>query len=126
MPIKMELVENGQVIHYVFTDPWTVPELMKLYEQNQAIRDKSPRKIHTLVNLTRARHLPHGTLSARAYSPDGSHPRAGFIVIVGAQTYLRTILDLAFHLLRTDRFKFVNTEEEGWAILQGILRGEAA
>jgi hypothetical protein len=126
MPIQMALVENGRVLYYVITDLWTVSELMAVYEQNAAIRDRSTQTIHTLVNLTDARHLPHGTLQARNYSPDASHRTAGFILLVGAHSYLRTILALALQLLRRDRFKFVNTEEEAWAIMRDILRDEAA
>src|ERR1044071_6755361 len=93
MPVTMNLRENDQVIYYYVTDPWTLGEFMTLYEQNQAIRDQHPHKIHTVANLATARHLPRDILSAIHYSPDIRHPRAGYVYFVGASPFVRKMIE---------------------------------
>src|SRR4051794_10786689 len=122
MPIHMEPRENGRVIFYKLTDPWTIPELAGLYPENKVIRDKSEKKVHVIADVSESHKLPDGILKLRGVSPDIAHPTSGYLIVVGAKSFMRNLFEVAFKLLRSGRLKFVATEQEAWAQVYEIIQ----
>jgi len=119
----MELEENGRVIHYIATDPWTIDEMMKLTQQATKIYDESSVRVHTLIDMSRARSLPQGIMRART-NVDFNHPKAGQMVIVGANMLVKTISNVVAKLASFDRIVFFETEEQGWEYLRATIEKE--
>ncbi|MCC6615997.1 MAG: hypothetical protein IT320_21180 [Anaerolineae bacterium] len=116
----MELEENGRVIHYIATDPWTIDEMMKLTQQATKIYDEATVRVHTLIDMSRARSLPQGIMRART-NADFNHPKAGQMVIVGANMLVRTISNVVAKLASFDRIVFFETEAQGWEYLRATI-----
>src|SRR5258708_11639261 len=101
MPITMELRENDRVLYYEISDPWSLSDLMALYDQNKVIRDQHQAPIHAIANLTAARHLPQGIMGVRSYSPDVMHPRARHVVMAAPHALGKSIGETVCRLLRS-------------------------
>jgi len=126
MQVSMELRENGWVINFVFTDPWTIQELAPYMAEDQKLRDQSPHPVHMMLNLTNAKRLPQGAISLRHNSPDLNHPTAGHIVLIGTNSFVRSVSETVFRLSRVTRFKIVATEAEGWEYLREFIGDSAS
>ena len=116
----MELEEDGRVLHYIATDPWTIDEMMKLTQQATKIYDESNVRVHTFIDMSRARSLPQGIMRART-NVDFNHPKAGQMVIVGANMLVKTISNVVAKLASFDRIVFFETEEQGLEYLRAII-----
>ena len=125
MPIKLELRENDRVLYYEVTDPWNMNDLRTLYDENKAIRDQHNYTIHAIVNVIKARNIPQNLLNARTYSPDAMHPRAGYIILVGAHSLLQMIAEVASRVMHSDKFRFFETEEEAWTFIRHVIDTES-
>src|SRR5271166_3843437 len=124
MPITLELVENGHIFHYVYTDPWTVQQLIGLTPQLLDYYNKSPHKIHTLSDTTRIRQVPPDVMRVQCV-PNLSHPQSGNIAIFGATMLIETLSTTIFRLARFNRVKFYAREEDAWAYLRAIIAEES-
>jgi len=124
MPITQEIRENGYVIFYVMTDPWTLPEMLNLFAAETVYRDQVGHQVHTLVDLTETHTAPaSGLIGMRHKAPSLVHPTAGQFVVIGANTFMHMVGQTIFNLLGFDKGKFVNTEEEAWTYLRSIIPG---
>ena len=124
MPISMNLRENDRVLYYEVTDPWTFSQLKTAFLQNRAIRDEHPHKIHVIANLLGTRQLPKDIISARTFSPDTTHTRAGYVFFVGPSNFVRSIIEMTTRLLRSDKLQIVSTEDEAWSAVRAIIKNE--
>lgn len=125
MPVKAELREEGQVIYFKITDPWTPEEVFAGFGQTQAMRDtiykEDPqRRVHTLVDLTEIREAPPGALRTRR-APGITHPNRGEYVVAASYPFAREIMITVFKVMRIDG-KLFNTLDEAWAYLRPFLQ----
>src|SRR5689334_9292854 len=122
MPITQEICENGYVIFYVMTDPWTVTELLNLYPAETVYRDQVGHQVHCLVDASQVHTAPaRGIIGLRNNTPSFVHPTAGQFVVIGANTFLSLVGQTIFNLLRFDKGKFVKTEDEAWTYLRSFI-----
>jgi hypothetical protein len=124
MPITYEIRENGYVIFYVMTDPWTVADLLNNFAAETVYRDQAGHQVHTLVDLRLVHTAPtSGLIGVRNKVPSLVHPTAGQFVVIGANIFMHMVGQTIFNLLAFDKGKFVNTEEEAWTFLRSIIPG---
>jgi hypothetical protein len=123
MPVTLELVENGRVMFFTFTDPWDTQELMALYPRSAAYLDQAKHKLHTLTDVRNARRLPSRVLDLRR-GPDWAHPNSGHVAIVGAITLVTVFAQTIFKLTRFERVQFFNTMDDAWAFLRKAMADE--
>ena len=124
MPISLELVEDGHILYYVYSDPWTVEDLTSLTPRVMDYYNQASHKIHTLGDATKLRQVPPGALRVRSV-PNLSHPNSGDIAIAGASLLVETISTTIFRLVHFNRVKFFQNADEAWAYLRTVIAEEA-
>jgi hypothetical protein len=97
--------------------------MMVLVQQADKIYDQSPFVVHSLIDVTRTRSLPQGIMRGRSNS-SLSHPKAGLMVIVGANMLVKTISNVVAKLAKFDRMIFLDSEEKGWEYLRSKIERE--
>ena len=122
--ITMELVENGHVAHYKFSDPWTVSELVAFYPKEIAYRDAVKYKIHILADLTHAHRTPPNMLAARKGNPSLVYPNSGQLVLVGISPLYESIARTVFRLTHYTKAKLFLTESEALVYLREFIANE--
>src|SRR5690606_1900012 len=123
MPAELNLTEDGYVLHYVFREPWSITDMTEVNRRAKEYYDAATHKVHVLLDVRGVRSAPPGFIRARS-NPDVTHPNAGNIAVVGANSYIRALGDVILKLARFDRAKFFNTEEEAWAYLRAEIQKE--
>ena len=85
MPIQV-LWENEEqsVVRWHFTDPWTWQDFNAAQSRCHALMDTVPNTIDIILDLRETEHLPPGAFFRSKRHLDMLHPRAGIVVIVGA------------------------------------------
>src|SRR4051794_30698536 len=124
MPVTYELCENGHAIHIKITNPWTIQELLAIYENERPLFDHAAGNLHTLVDVTETRQIPSNALSARKGSPHFEHPNKGHLVIAGANPLLQALVEATIRIIRFEELKFCHTPDEGWAYLREVIASE--
>ncbi len=124
MPITLNLVDDGWILHYIDSDPWTAGELLDLNVVTEKYYRDTTHKIHTLTDASKLRTVPSGILRARNV-PNLSHPNSGEIAIVGAAILVEKISSAMFRIAHFTRVKFFGTEPEAWAYLRDIISRES-
>ena len=120
MPITLELREDNQVFYWVFTDPWSFADLLPLSKQVRSHFESADHNIHTLAVMRLARHLPSNLLRIREFQT-WDHPNSGQLVIVGAPAFGKTIMDLVGRMVKFDRMRFFEKEDDAWAFLHQVM-----
>ncbi len=123
MPASIELCEDGRILHYVFTGPWTLDDMVVVTPQGKAYYDQSSHKIHVLLDVTQARRVPPGVLTARN-NPDLTHPNSGHIVVVGASGVVKAMGDLIVKAIGTRKVSFHENVDAAWAYLRSLIAEE--
>ena len=124
MPVSMEIRENGHVIYFLVTDPWQVSELAPLYAEENSYRDTVNFKVHTFLNFSQVNHIPTQIMSAKRGAPDPTHPSSGVIILVGAKSFVKIMLEVILRLTHFERVRLFDTEAEGWAFTRQIIAEE--
>jgi hypothetical protein len=119
----MESAEHGRVLCFQLADPLTTDELFQHNDDMRLLLDASRQRIHSYVNVIRLRQLPHGVIR-RARIPLITHPKAGFMVVVGANLLIQTMLMIATQTAYFDRLRFFDTDAEAWAFLHTQIENE--
>ncbi len=125
MPVELKIEENGHLIHYTFTDPWEITDLLAAYRKEEEYRNSVNYTVHSLTELSKMRRIPRNWLEARQ-GPGMKHPRSGEMVIVGVAPGIKIILDTIFKIARYKRVKMMNTAEEGIQYLRTVISHEQA
>ena len=124
MAVTMDLCENGHILYFTITDPWTLNNLTTYFPEEQRCRDHASYKIHSLFNVLSTKTVPPLLLTARN-SPSLIHANHGHLVVVGAVPIIHTVAEIAFKLTGFTQGRFLSTEEEGWAFLRQIIADES-
>ncbi len=81
MPVRLQIIEDGFVLHYTISDPWEVSELLTAYDEERAHRDSVAHVVHSINDLSGTRKIPRNWWSARQ-GPGLTHPRSGEMVFL--------------------------------------------
>jgi hypothetical protein len=116
MPVSLDIMEEGRIIRVVFVDPFKAADMYPLFQQDKIHRDKFQqehprRKVHLLVNF----------LQVTRNSPSMSHATSGSIVVIGANSLTRSVIDAILRVTHFDRTKFFNSEEEAITYLRKVI-----
>jgi hypothetical protein len=125
MPVSLELEENGTLLVWKFSDPWTVPELVVHYPKTAEYFNNAQNTIHSLIDFRNVRTLPANVFSARN-TTTWNHPRSGQMVILGASPLIKNLLEVILKLVRFERIRFFESEEEARAYIRACNEKVAA
>ncbi len=124
MPMTMKPRDGGHILHFVFTNPWTLTDVVHVFERDQAFRDRATTIVHALVDCSEIRTLPPGTLNVARLSPSFNHRTKGHIAAFCASKSIQVIGNLLARLVHMKDMKFFNTEEEALAYLRQVIANE--
>ncbi|MDX2140380.1 MAG: hypothetical protein SF123_20005 [Chloroflexota bacterium] len=125
MAASFRLIEDGHAIYYSYSDPWTLEEALQVGEAVLPHYDVAPHHIHAIIDLRNAKSAPAGVLRTRN-SPIVTHPKAGHLIVLGANSLLKTMGDVASRLSGYNRIMFCTTEEQAMAELRAVIVEEMA
>ncbi len=120
MTVQLELIENGHVLHYVFTDPVDMRELEAFNRQEKEYYDVVTHRIHSLVDIRQMTHVPQGALHVRI-RPNLTHKNSGHLVLVGASTLIRMLAETATRLAHFGHIEFFSEIDPAWAYLRDLI-----
>jgi hypothetical protein len=124
MPASVELCENGRILHYVFTDPWTLAEMDAAAAKAIEYYDKADRKLYVLLDARRMRNVPPGVLRAARTNPDIRHRNSGQIAIVSAAKLVEVMGQTIMRLTHSSKAKFFPEEQAAWVYLRELIAKE--
>ncbi len=119
MPIQTEIRSDGTVIVFNVTDPIQLEEVLEHMREVEPYFDQASAAVHTVINLVRVRQLPLGIIGTRSYA-GYSHPNAGKIIIIGADTLVRTLANVIVKLTNNRNIAFFETEQQAWDHLDSL------
>ena len=111
MSVSIQLSDDQSHLIYKLEDPLQVNELMKAYDTEKEIRDSMPHTLHSIVDMSNFHRIPRNWLIAKA-GPGLTHPRSGFMLIVGITQGLKTMVQIIFKITKYERIQFFETREE--------------
>lgn len=118
MPVILSTSETESAVILTITDPWTVPELSNLFPEIESIMNNSTtEKVHTIVDMVKARRPPPGILTSRLQTPVIHNPRSGLLIIIGASAFVRSLSDVVMRLMHFNRVQFVDNWEDARLLL---------
>ena len=95
MGITTALIEDGRIFVLTVADPWTIADLVGAEEADKVIRDNSSfAKVHCLIDARGMHKMPPGALLTGRRTPSISHPTAGYVAVVGANSFVRAVSDI--------------------------------
>jgi hypothetical protein len=122
MPATMEIRENGRVVYFVFSSPFTTQEMIDTMQKDGEYRNSVPFKVHALLRVELTQ-MPPMALRGRE-SPSITHPNSGLFAIVGANSIVRTFAETVIRMTRNKQMRFFDTEEEAWAVVREMIAQE--
>jgi hypothetical protein len=123
MPVTMQILDNGRILHQIFSEPWDVRDLNRVLKESLDHYEKVDHPVHLITDVQGVHGIPGNVLQARGSAPI-THPRAGYIVVVGAAGYIKSLADVISRLARFKRMKFCPTLEEAQDFLRSIVAEE--
>lgn len=125
MPTKMELIEDGHIIESALIAPWTLEDLFAAWKQEAAIRDASSIRVHSILDVSRARPAPRGLVTQLRNSPSFSHRTKGVIIIIGSSIFTRALMDIVMKVTKHDDIRFMSSREDALTYLRGVIATES-
>jgi hypothetical protein len=125
MAVHLEKQYDGYVLHYTFTDPLDLNDLVLAYQEERRIRDATPHTVNGLVDFRKLTTAPKNWLAARN-GPGLSHPRSGQIVIVGMNTMLKILVDTIMSVAKFKRIKTFDTIEAAHEYISVLVTDQKA
>jgi hypothetical protein len=126
MPVTINFIEDGHIIHIVIGDPWKVSEIIAIYPLVEAALNKVHYKIHTLADVSKTRQTPSNIFKTRLASANYSHSNTGIIAVVGASPMIKVFAETLFWLARYDRARFFTTYDDALNHIREVIAGENA
>lgn len=121
MPIQTDYLEQGRIVRYIFSDPWTIDEFIAMFEPAKDYLDGASEPVHWIVNLTTVVKDPVGVLRTRQH-PAFSHARTGYVVFCVGNPLARRLVETALRLAHFNRTRFYRTEDDAMTFLRSQLR----
>jgi hypothetical protein len=123
MPVTNEFVENGRVLVTTASDPWETHEMMAFWPEDRAHRNSMTQRVHLIIDITHTNYPPKHILQLHR-TPSVTHPNRGLIVVVGANSFSKTFVEMIFRLARYERVKFFATMHEAINFLRRVMATE--
>jgi hypothetical protein len=123
MPATAELLEEGHILKYVVSDPWTMDDIYHITREGKQVYDNSPHRVHLIVDVTQTHRVPPSFLSVRNV-PDLNHPNSGHIAVIGAAGMVKIMVDLVARFFPGDKVTYFSGEAEALDYLQGVIAEE--
>ncbi len=120
MPITVKLTYDNYVLHYEFTDPWDIPDLIAAFEEERRLRESMDHTLHSIIDFSQTHTLPRNWLQAR-HGPGLSHAKTGEMVCVGLSSGLKMMIDIIMRLANFKRMKLLATLEEAHAYIVPLV-----
>ena len=124
MPITSKLREHSRVLYSVATDPLNALILNQFIPEQSSFYDRSPGKLHLIVNVSRVSDVPSGIIRTRRDGPIFQHPKRGLLIIVGANIQVRSAAEVFARLAHLDTIRFFDSEPEAWAYVREAIAEE--
>lgn len=124
MPITVETQRDHRILHVALSDPWGLVELRSMSAALRTYLDQVNHKTHRLLDLSRLRSVPPGTLLHFRDSLVLDHVNNGEFAVIFGTPAVRTFAELAFRLAHFTRVRFFSTEDAAWAYLRTVLAAE--
>src|SRR5690348_10673364 len=102
MPAQVTLEENGYLLHYVYSDPWTIADMEAVNALSLKHYNAATHKLNVLVDISGSKNAPAGMLRARN-NPDLKHRNSGKIAVVGANTLIKGVGEALLKLSHFER-----------------------
>ena len=125
MPAQVTLEEDGYLLHYVYTDPWTIADMERINAQSLTFYNEAKHKLHVLVDISGSKNAPAGMLRARN-NPDLKHPNGGKIAVIGATSLIKNFGEAILKLAHFDRAVFFDKPELALEFLRKEIAKEQA
>jgi hypothetical protein len=125
MAANFRILEGGRVVHYLYEDPWTLEKALAVNDNARMHYDSVTHRVHAIIDLRNAKSAPAGVLRTRN-APSLTHSNAGHMVVLGANSLLKTMGDVASRLAGYNRLIFCTTEEQALAEVRAIIADEMA
>jgi len=131
MPIQSTISEQGRILVLTISDPWSITEIAGIDSVARPVFERIARehpnwRIHALVDMRQARHIPRALLQSRSAFRTLRHPNAGYTVLLGASTGAQVFGESLFRLARYDRIRFFKVEDDARAFLAELMAKEDA
>jgi hypothetical protein len=123
MPVHHTVYQDKHVFHLKFVDPWSMDELLRLNRIASDYKSTVHYKVHAIIDATGIKRLPNDIFQAHT-APNFRHPNSGALLLIGANTLVRTITVLVHKLASGEGTYFFETEAEAWVQLEAILAAE--
>jgi hypothetical protein len=120
MPITMDYDRDAHVIVAILIHPLRVEELLATFPEVEKYLNEAPHNLHWVIDTQQMKNLPLGVMKTRS-SPIISHPNSGHIVIVGGNTFVRSMAETMFRLANYKRARFFNTVQDGLDFLKKVV-----
>ncbi len=111
MPVSVRISDDQSHLIYELSDPLQVNELMKAYDNEKEIRDSIAHTLHSIVDMSNFHRIPRNWLIAKA-GPGLTHPRSGYMLIVGITQGLKKMVEIIFKITKYERIQFFESREE--------------
>lgn len=118
MPVTFQILEEGHIVSYGFVEPWTLDELLVVFEQIRTHLNSVEHKVHLMVDLQQLKNTSINALRVRKYDPWFDSPNAEYAVIIGAKPFMRAVGETILRLTHFERAKFVETEADALIYLR--------
>jgi hypothetical protein len=109
MPATLRVIEDGRALYFTYSDPWTLEEANQLNAQAEQLYETASQPLITVIDLRKMRSIPVGALNVRFYA-QLMHPKAGKMIVLGANSVIRTTGQMLLNLVRFGNVTFVDTE----------------
>jgi hypothetical protein len=96
MGIRAMWDDEGQTtLRYVVEGRWTWDEFYAMMDESRRLMDSAPNsRIDMIVDMTSGNFLPHNALSHFGRLPKSRHPKAGILVLVGPNAFIRSLVNV--------------------------------
>lgn len=123
MPITIRLIENGHIVHYAVTEPWTVAEILPIKAQSEAIFRSATHTLHALADL-RGATMNLGLIQAAQQMMGGEQlPNSGEIAVVGVSRMIRMIAAPILNMVAGDNpVSFFDDVPQATAYLRRLIK----
>ncbi len=117
MPVLYTLRENGHIEHIIIADPWTLQDLVALFNKRKPFLAASPLAIHTFIDVRNVTTIPLGVVSFVCTEQVHQRGNQGYTAVFGCSRLLRGVSDTILQLAHYDRARFFDMEGDAWAFL---------
>lgn len=118
--------EETNLVVWTFAAPWTFDEFRAAQQQSNAMTDGVEGRVDMLYITSAEQFIPLRALTNLRNIINSRHPRQRYAVIIGAKTYLVTLMTSLAELIPGfgAYLRFARTEAEAYTII-GKLREQA-